>query len=46
MFMLTFLSQIHPAFHIDAIGIKHGRNLKTTDQHAAEYSKTVCLGTN
>ena len=44
--MRTFLSQIHPGCHNDANGIKPKSNLKVTDKHAAEYSKTVCFSTN
>ena len=39
MFMLTFLSKIHPACHNDADGIKAGSNSNMTDKHAAECSK-------
>ena len=46
MFMLTFVYKIHPACHNYAKGIKPGSNLEMTDNHAAEYSNTVCLGTN
>ena len=38
--------KIHPACHSDANRIKPGSNLKKTDNHAAENSKTVCLDVN
>ena len=43
--MLTFLSKIHPLCHLDANGIKPGRNSNLTDKLTAEHlhSNTVCL---
>ena len=46
MFMLTFLSKIHPACHNDANGIKAGSKSNMTDKHAAECSKAAYLGVN
>ena len=47
MFMLTFLSKIHPACHNDANGIKAGSNpKKMTDKPAAECSKADYFDVN
>ena len=46
MFMLTFLSKIHPACHNDTNGIKSGSYSNMTDKHAAECSKAAYLGVN
>ena len=46
MFMLIFLSKIHPACHYDANRIKAGSNSKMTDKPAAEYSKSAYLDVN
>ena len=46
MFMLTFLSKNHTAYHNDANGIKAGRNSNMTDKHAAECSIAAYLGVN
>ena len=43
MFMVTFLSKIHPACHNDANRIKPGSNSNMTDKHAAECSKAAYL---
>ena len=36
-------AKVHPACHNIANGIKPGSNSKTTDKHADEYSKAICL---
>ena len=46
MFMLTFLSKIHPARHYDANRIKAGSNTKMTDKPVAECSKAAYLDVN
>ena len=46
MFMLTFVSKIHPASHYDANGIKAGSYSKMTDKAAAECSKAAYLDVN
>ena len=43
---LHFLPKIHPECRYDANRIKTENKSKMTDMHAAEYSKTVCLGVN
>ena len=44
MMLLTFLSEIRPARHLQANGIKPGSNSKMTDKHTAKHSNTACLG--
>ena len=39
-----FFSKVHQECHNIVNGIKPGSNSKTTDKHAAECSKAVCLG--
>ena len=42
MLMQMFFSKVHQACHNIANGIKQGNNSKTTDKHAADFSKAVC----
>ena len=44
MFKVLFLSKIYSACHLDVNGIKPESNSIMTDKHAADHSKTVCLG--
>ena len=46
MFKLTILSKIHTTCHLDANRIKPGSNSKMADKHAAENSKSACMGVN
>ena len=43
MFMLTFLSNIHPACHYDANGIKAGSNSKLELMFMKHYAPNRCL---
>ena len=46
MFMVAFVSKIHPSCNNDANRIKAGSNSNMTDKHAAERSKASYLGVN
>ena len=42
--IVFFFSKVHPVCHNIVNGIKPGRNSKTTDKRAADWSKPVCWG--
>ena len=42
MFQQLIFSNVHPACHNIANGIKPGSDYKKTDTHAADWSKAVC----
>ena len=44
MFMQLGFSKVHPACHNIANCIEPGSYSKKTDKHAADRSKSVCLG--
>ena len=44
MFMQLFYSEVHPACHNIANGIKPGSDSKKTDKHAVDCPKAVCWG--